>query len=85
MRSAAPGIVARVNATLRAEGIAERVRRARGYYQLHGGRSHRLQETGIYSAPSTYEGLLGCVRVKLEEAYMRRGYEDPCVTAAMRG
>lgn len=64
-----PGVVARVNATLREEGIAERVRRARGYFQMYGGRAERCRESGIYGCGYDYHALLHAVRVKLEEAY----------------
>lgn len=69
MRADGPGIVAQVNATLREEGIVERVRRARGYFQLHGGRAGRCMESGIYGCGYDYAALLGAVRVKLEEAH----------------
>ena len=69
MRSDGPGVVAQVNATLREEGVTERVRRARGYFQLHGGRAHRCMETGIYGCGYDYRALIGAVRAKLEEAW----------------
>jgi hypothetical protein len=70
MRSETPGVIAQVNATLKAEGIPERVRRARGgYFILYGGRAERCKETGIYGCGLDYAALLGAVRAKLEEAY----------------
>lgn len=40
--------VTRVNEALRRAGRDERVVRARGYYRLHAGESHRFRESGLY-------------------------------------
>lgn len=72
MRSDGPGVVARINAVLKKEGRAERVRRARGgYFVMFGGNAGKLMESGIYGCGYDYEALLGAVRDKIKEGNER--------------